>query len=116
MKKLLTIMVLGLFLSSNAYAGFILEKCKKIDNNISLKNTIFVVSTRGEQRILELEHNPKIRDTKLIIYNLETYNFDIAKGTSLNAKAEIVIDANKKTIEITYPSGNIFRYKCSKLK
>ena len=109
-------MFLGLLLSGNAYAGFILENCKKIDNNLPLKNTIFVVSTRGEQRILELEHNPKIRDTKLIIYNLESYNFDIAKGTSLNAKAEIVINANKKTVEINYPNGSTFSYKCSKLK
>ena len=54
--------------------------------------------------------------TSLIIYDLENYNFDIAEGISNYEGNKIVVDGNKKTVEIEYKSGRIWKYSCSKLK
>ena len=50
------------------------------------------------------------------MYNLETYNFDIAEGVSEYEKSRIIIDAKDKSVNISYPSGSIWKYRCSKLK
>ena len=113
MRKLLGLVVLGLLLSGNSYAGFILENCKNTESGIKYKNKIFIVTDIGEQKILEIDNKEK---TSLIIYNLETYNFDIAEGVSEYEKSRIIIDAKDKSVKISYPSGSIWKYSCSKLK
>ena len=113
MRKLLGLVVLGLLLSGNSYAGFILENCKNTESGTKYKNKIFVVTDIGEQKILEIDNEEK---TSLIIYNLETYNFDIAEGVSEYEKSRIIIDAKDKSVKISYPSGSIWKYSCSKLK
>ena len=113
MKKLLFTILFTMVLSGGASAGFILENCKDTDTGQKYKNKIFVVSDIGEQKILEINHKEK---TSLIIYNLESYNFDIAEGISNYEGNKIVVDGNKKTVEIEYKSGRIWRYSCSKLK
>ena len=113
MKKLLGILVLGLLFSENSYAGFILENCKNTESGVKYKNKIFIVTDIGEQKILEIDNKEK---TRLIIYNLETYNFDIAEGVSQYEKSRIIINAKDKSVKISYPSGSIWEYSCSKLK
>jgi len=113
MKKLLSILVLSLLFSGSAYAGFILENCKNIESGKKYKNKIFIVTDRGQQKILEIDNK---ETTSLIIYNLETYNFDIAEGVSEHEKTRIIVDANDKSVEISYPSGSVWKYSCSKLK
>ena len=80
---------------------------------IKYKNKIFIVSDIGEQKILEIDNEEK---TSLIIYNLETYNFDKAEGISVYEKSRIIVDAKNKSVEISYPSGSVWKYSCSKLK
>ena len=115
MKKLLGIVVLGLLFSESGYAGFILENCKNTESGIKYKNKIFIVADAdiGAQKILEIYNKEK---TSLIMYNLETYNFDIAEGVSEYEKSRIIIDAKDKSVNISYPSGSIWKYRCSKLK
>tara|TARA_B100000963_G_C22120202_1_gene448687 strand:- start:118 stop:459 length:342 start_codon:yes stop_codon:yes gene_type:complete len=113
MKKLLSILVLSLLFEGSANAGFILENCKNADTGIKYKNKIFIVSDIGEQKILEIDNEEK---TSLIIYNLETYNFDKAEGISVYEKSRIIVDAKNKSVEISYPSGSVWKYSCSKLK
>ena len=102
-----------IILSTNVSAGFILENCKNIDTGNKFKNKIFIISDRGEKKILEIDNDQM---TTLIIYHLEKYNFDIAEGISNYEGNKIVVDGNKKTVEIEYKSGRIWRYSCSKLK
>ena len=113
MKKLLTILLLCFLFNGSAYAGFILENCKNTESGVKYKNKIFIVTDIGEQKILEIDNGEK---TSLIIYNLETYNFDIAEGVSEYEKSRIIIDAKDKSVKISYPSGSIWKYSCSKLK
>lgn len=113
MKKLLLTILFTLVLSEGADAGFILENCKNIDTGNKFKNKIFIVSDRGEKKILEINNDEM---TTLIIYDLENYNFDVAEGISQYEKSKIIIDAKNKTVEINYPSGSNWKYSCSKLK
>ena len=113
MKKILLTILFTLVLSGGANVGFILENCKNIDTGNKFKNKIFIISDRGEKKILEIDNDQM---TTLIIYDLEKYNFDIAEGISNYEGNKIVVDRNKKTVEIEYKSGRIWRYSCSKLK
>jgi hypothetical protein len=102
-----------IILSTNVSAGFILENCKNIDTGKKFKNMIFIVSDSGYKKILEIDNG---ETTTLRMYDLETYNFDVAKGISENKKTSIIIDANEKLVEVEYSSGRIWRFSCSKLK
>jgi len=113
MKKLFLALFISIFFSSNANAGFILENCKNIDTGNKFKNKIFIVSDRGEKKILEIDNDEM---TTLIIYDLENYNFDVAEGISQYEKSKIIIDAKNKTVQINYPSGSNWRYSCTRLK
>lgn len=113
MKKLFLPLLFIFIFSGSAYAGFILENCKNIESGVKYKNKMFIVTDLGEQKILEIDNKEK---TSLIIYNLETYNFDIAEGVSQYEKSRIVINAKDKSVKISYPSGSIWEYSCSKLK
>lgn len=113
MKKLFLTILFTLVLSGGASAGFILENCKNVDTGKKFKNKIFIVSDRGEKKILEIDNDEM---TSLIIYDLENYNFDIAEGISNYEGNKIVVDGNKKTVEIEYKSGRIWKHSCSKLK
>lgn len=113
MKKLFLVLLISTFFSSNANAGFILENCKNIDTGKKFKNKIFIVSDSGYKKILEIDNG---ETTTLRMYDLETYNFDVAKGISENKKTTIIIDANEKLVEVEYSSGRIWRFSCSKLK
>ena len=113
MKKIILTILFTLVLSGGASAGFILENCKNFDNGNKFKNKIFIVSDRGEKKILEIDNDEM---TSLIIYDLENYNFDVAEGISQYEKSKIIIDAKNKTVQINYPSGSNWRYSCTRLK
>ena len=114
MKKLLGIVVLGLLLSSNAYAKEIILNCYKLDPEVAQSRAGILARINGTKIDSELDLQKKI-------LHFDGYKFDIVLETQRKIVAKksnerITIDRYDGILvlddESTTPVKNIARYVC----
>ncbi len=109
MKKFLGIVVLGLFLSGNAYANFELKKCKNIENSEVFSYEFFrdlkkVIMGKYNGPLLSYEEikvkSSDYLDRNFIVF-AETENYDI-----------LILEDEKIVIKIRKSDGTTEKEKC----